>query len=124
MNDRGQRFVFDEWKELAARDPEAFERRRERAIRQLIEQAPDRVRRRLEGLQWKVDLVRRRSRDPQQSCARLFSMMWDSVYGEGGLLSALQLEEGAPLKTAQPDRGGDVLAFRAPQRRRDKQPVS
>ncbi|MBI5450382.1 MAG: DUF3135 domain-containing protein [Gammaproteobacteria bacterium] len=93
MYDTSKRFVFDDWAQLAATDPEAFELRRKRAIQALLTQAPADIRRRLEGLQWKVDMVRQRSRDPQHACAQLFSMMWDSVYGGDGLLNALSMDE-------------------------------
>ena len=81
-------FDFDQWKTLAETDPEAFERRRQAVIESYIGGATPSKRQRLRGLQWRVDLERRRSSNPMQSFLRIYTMMWDSVYGERGLLQA------------------------------------
>lgn len=81
-------FDFDQWKTLAETDPEAFERRRQALIDSYIDGAPQSKRQRLRGLQWRVDMERRRSSNPMQSFLRIYTMMWDSVYAEGGLLQA------------------------------------
>ncbi len=85
----GSEFSFDEWKNLASKDPEAFERQRERLIRETINQAPAEHRSRLLRLQWRVDMERKRQANPMASCVKLSRMMLDSVYGENGLVSAL-----------------------------------
>ena len=80
---------FDELRLLAAKDPAAFERRRAELIHQFIEhQSPER-RQRLERLQWRIDMERRKYRHPLVSAQRLYAMMWDSVTSEHGLLAAL-----------------------------------
>ncbi len=82
-------FAFDEWKRLASTDPEAFEKKRERLIRKTISNAPSNYRSRLLRLQWRVDMERKRHANPMSSCVRISKMMLDSVYGEHGLVSAL-----------------------------------
>lgn len=82
-------FSFDDWKHLASTDPEAFEKERERLIRKTISKAPANYRTRLLRLQWRVDMERKRHTNPMSSCVRLSKMMLDSVYGEHGLVSAL-----------------------------------
>lgn len=82
-------FDFDAWKALAEKDPEAFERRRREAIEAAIAQAPPQMRQRLTGLQWRIEMERGKSRNPTQSFLRIYKMMWQSVYGENGLLDAL-----------------------------------
>ncbi len=83
-------FAFDEWKHLASTDPEAFEKKRERLIRQTISNAPAKYRSRLLRVQWRVDMERKRHANPMSSCVRISKMMLDAVYGEHGLVSALQ----------------------------------
>jgi hypothetical protein len=81
---------FERWKELAARDPEAFEALRRRHIEALIARAPADRRERLRGLQWRIEQARRRAPNPMAACVALSRMMWDSVYGDRGLLATLQ----------------------------------
>lgn len=106
---------FDEWSKLAQSDAEAFERRRREVIEQLIAEAPEHMRERLVRLQWRVDAERRRYKHPLKSCVVIFNMMWDSVYGEHGLLDALNAlthadAQPAPEQAATPAR---ILPFRA-----------
>ena len=68
---------FDEWMALYQNDPEAFEHRREALIQQTISNAPQEHQRRLNGLQFQVDMERRRSDSPLQSCMQISSMMWE-----------------------------------------------
>ena len=82
-------FDFDAWKTLAETDPETFERKRREMIEATISQAPANMRQRLTGLQWRIEMERSQSRNPTQSFLRIYKMMWHSVYGENGLLEAL-----------------------------------
>ena len=84
-------FDFDDWKELAISDPQAFEARRHEVIERQINRASLPLQRRLRGLQWQIDIIRRRYKDPKVSSAKLFDMMWQQVYGEGGFLQALTM---------------------------------
>lgn len=90
MKSQAKRFDFDEWKDLAASDPQRFEARRREVIEREILRTPRPQRqRRLRGLQWQIDAIRSRYKDPRVSSAKLFDMMWRRVYGEDGLLQAL-----------------------------------
>ncbi len=80
-------FVFEEWKELAERNPEAFEFTRQRMIDSLISDAKESDR--LKCLQWRIDVERERAKTPMSACVNLSTMMLDSLYGEAGLASAL-----------------------------------
>lgn len=82
-------FDFDYWKNLAKDDPELFETKRREAVDGMINAAPTRSQQRLRGLQWRVDMERRKAKSPIDSCTRVYSMMWDSVYAKGGMLEAL-----------------------------------
>jgi len=61
-NRRG--FDFDRWARLARSDPERFEAQRRAAIDSLIDEAPEECQRRLSGLQFRIDMERRRSGTP------------------------------------------------------------
>jgi len=82
-------FDFDEWAELAASDPETFEKRRRAAVDFYILSQPEKHQHRLRQLQWKIDAVRSASPNPLASCVRLYDLMMERAYGEGGLLDSL-----------------------------------
>lgn len=80
---------FDEWASLAQSDPAAFEERRSCLIEDYIQNSPYHLQRRLRGLQFRVDMERRRARTPMGACVRISRMMWDALLGEGGLRDSL-----------------------------------
>lgn len=82
-------YDFDALARLAVDDPEEFERVRERAIRAAIDDAPQPARKRLEGLQWQIDVERSQSETPLAACSKLNQMLWEQVSGPGGLLDSL-----------------------------------
>ena len=82
-------FNFDAWKKLAETDPQAFEKMRAAVVKAEIAKAPKSMQHRLAGMQWRVDMERKRCRNPAQSMIYIYKKMWNSVYGENGLLSAL-----------------------------------
>jgi len=116
-------FDFDEWASLAKANPHAFEARRQALIDNFLGQFPDPERRRLRGLQFRIDMERRRARTPMAACIRLSSMMWDSLLGHGGLINAIDrflnyrphhpAPAGAPTHSP---RSATILAFRKPAR--------
>lgn len=92
-------FDFEQWSSLATQDPQAFEARRHELIEDLIRSAPPHRQPRLRGLQWRLDMVRKRSRTPLAACIRMSEMMWESLLGEGGLRDSLE-----SLAQARPQR--------------------
>jgi len=108
-----QKFDFDEWRQLAETDPEAFEARRQQAIESLITAVPSKRQQRLRGLQWRVDMERRKASDPLLGCRKVFGMMWHSVYGDNGLLQALNDLPASRLRKLSPParQKARVLAF-------------
>jgi len=85
---------FDEWAALASSNPEAFEARRRKIVNDFIASVPESRQPHLRRLQWRIDGVRRRARTPLAACMRLSNMMWESVYGKGGLLEELRKFQG------------------------------
>lgn len=106
-------FDFDTWATLAREDAAAFEQRRQELLEQFIAQAPEHLQDRLRRLRWRIDAERRRYKHPLKSCMALHAMMWETMYGSGGLLDALNsLREPLLGQPPKPARSGDVLPFR------------
>jgi len=113
-------FDFEYWRDLAKSDPALFEEKRLAAVNDVIADAPSDNQQQLHQLQWRIDMERRRSKNPVDSCVRIYNMMWKQVYAKDGLLDALDTllaynsEEG-PQKTAvkMSEKSADVLSFRA-----------
>ena len=83
-------FDFDEWVKLARDNPEAYEDKRRQMLQEVIDSTSPEVRRRMQGLQWKIDQIRSTSTNPMASCLKISQMMWDSVLGENGLLEHME----------------------------------
>lgn len=116
-------FDFDEWSALARTDPQAFETRRLALIEDYLGQFPTPEQRRLRGLQFRIDMERRRARTPMAACLRLSAMMWDSLLGSHGLKQALDglLLQSAVSPPPRPQTArsrGRVIPFRNPRTRR------
>lgn len=77
-------FDFDDWAMLARTAPDDFEQRRRAVIESLISSS-DNVRR-LRGLQWRIDMERKRAHTPMKSCLRLSTLMWDAFVDLNNLL--------------------------------------
>ncbi len=104
-------FRFDEWANLAQRDPLAFESARRQVLQSLIESAPPAQRQRLEGLQWQIDRERDLSDNPMSSCLRISSLMWDTVLGDNGLVDNLEQLCGVKPIRQRPAQQATVLPF-------------
>jgi len=106
-----QPLIFDDWKALAESDPDGFEQRRKQVIEEFIASVPPERQQRLRCLQWRIDMERHRCGNPVKSCLRLYSMMWDSVYGNNGLLKVLYgLSD--DLRPETNKRSADILSFK------------
>ena len=69
---------FDEMVRMAQEDPEALEQLRQEMCEDVITSAPQEYQRKLRGLQFKIDMERRRAKTPMASCIRLSQMMHES----------------------------------------------
>lgn len=66
--------------ELANSNPEELERLREQYVNQLIESAPEQMQPKLRGMQFKVDMIRRKHKDSKLgSCVAISEMMLESL---------------------------------------------
>ena len=133
---------FDEMVRLAKTDPEALERIRLQLIedakglaplRQNIQvifqdpysslnprlkiedtiaEAPEACHRRLRGLQFQIDMERRRAGNPMGACVRISKMMHDSLYTlRQTLNSAIGEPVDAALETFEPAKPATIVAF-------------
>jgi len=64
--------------QLAREDPHAYEALRRELLESFIESAPARHKRRLRGIQFRVDHERRLSRSALGSTVRIYQLMWQS----------------------------------------------
>lgn len=109
-------FDFKEWMDLARNNPGEFDRKRVEAIEDLIAQAPQETQQKLRCLQWRIDMERRRCGNTMAACTRVYSMMWNSVYNEGGLLDKLNLllkVRNNEAATYTPPKTAKIIAFRS-----------
>lgn len=83
------KFIFDDWVELAQSDTDKFEIRRREYIHQFLDQVPKKYRDRLIKIQWRIDAERKLASSPMMSCLNIYQQMWDSFCGVGGLSQQL-----------------------------------
>jgi len=69
---------FDTLLAMHRDNPESLEELRRRLTCKILRQAPDSTRRRLEGLQFRIDMELQRASNPTARCIRLSAMMHDS----------------------------------------------
>ena len=96
-------------------DPELFERRREALIRSTIDSAPEKHQRRLNGLQFQIDMERQRSESSLQGCMRISSMMWERFDDLRSTLNSISNPENSdgvslPVKK-ESQASADILEF-------------
>lgn len=95
LKDRLESFDFDYWMQLAKSDPEQFERQRSDTVHAMINSSPPAIQKRLRGLQWRIDMEIRRSKNSMDACLRINQMMMNSVYASGGLIESIENLVGA-----------------------------
>ena len=101
--DRRYYIDFDEWSRLADNDPDTFEIKRKSLLDDFLSQFSEHRQRRLRGLQFQIDMERRRAKTPMAACIRLSDMMWESVDGKNGLRETVnQLRSGQISVRAHP----------------------
>lgn len=86
-------YDFDEWSHIAKTNPEQFELMRQQLINDLLAQVPDHLKQRIKRQQWQIDQIRKQANNPLAACIQISQKMWNSVYGENGLLTALEEPE-------------------------------
>lgn len=110
-------FNFEEWAQLARQDQAAFEEKRAATIRRAIEDTAhsERERRMLNGLQFKVDMVRRRHKTPLGACIALSDMLMQQVH-QLTSLDIEQLLESVSSSTSLPHEKAKIIPFHTPKK--------
>ena len=96
---------FEYWSLLASSDPQKFEELRQDQITAIIENASSqRQKRRLRGLQWRIDQIREQHKDSAMAaCIAISELMWETFEHLAKLLQSTtesSLRQPAPVKTA------------------------
>ncbi|KZY61084.1 hypothetical protein A3742_02860 [Oleiphilus sp. HI0071] len=97
---------FDTLVELAREKPEELEQLRQRITRDVISSAPNHMQERLSGLQFQIDMERRRSSSAVSACLKISSMMNEALVD---LREALSNPE--EFLRNRPQHRADVLDF-------------
>ncbi len=109
MSAKSDDFDFSQWAEMARTDPEGFEAMRDEALQEFIRTAPEDYRQRLSGLQFRIDLERRRSKTPLAACIRISQLMMSKLHDE--FIPALRMDT-----PPEPEKDrARVLPFRGPE---------
>jgi len=103
-------FDFDDWAELARRDPAEFSRRRDQVVETVCEQLGGRSQPVIAGICWRIDLERKRCTSPMQLCVKLSALMWRRHYD---LTNALNMSHTGLLTLLREQHG----RYRLPERR-------
>ena len=104
----------EELSQLARDDPQAYETLRRALVENFIDNAPDKYKKRLRGIQFRVDHQRQLSHTALGSTVRIYKLMWGSflclnrtwqeLAGAGdrwGFLESRPIEESLPRTSAQ-----------------------
>jgi len=83
-------FDFDDWAELARRDPVAFDCRRDQVVETVCEYMGGRSKPAIAGICWRIDIERKRCTSPMQLCLKLSSLMWKRYADMADVLSDTQ----------------------------------
>ncbi len=102
---------FDEWLDLAINDPDRFEAARTAAIQGFLDSVPSHTRQRLTGLQWRIDMIREHSKTPMAACQTIYSMMWDQLAGEDGMVESLKSLASGTFNSPEPRFNARILPF-------------
>jgi len=94
---------FDHLVALAEKHPEKLEALRHRYNRHLIDAAPNYLKRRLEGLLFKINMEKRRSKNPTQSCIKMSELMMDSFVDMQTAIGRLKLSRASERVTPSVD---------------------
>lgn len=111
---------------MARDDPGGYEEFRREIIENFIENAPERLRPRLRGIQFKVDCLRQLSTSNLGATAKIYELMWSSFLALNcNWQEFLRLKDGVPPARHAGDSAGkhaaksaQVLQFPAGQHRK------
>ena len=114
------KFDFDEWAQLAQQDKVAFEQKRDATLKQLIETyaSNDNDLRRLNGLQFQINMIRQKHKSPMGACIAISEMMMDKLY-ELVTLDIAEIIQHTEQQTINNTASDNIIPFE-PSKKRDK----
>lgn len=106
---------FDVLLGMAKNNPDELEQLRKNLTGQVIDSAPDEIKRRLHGLQFQIDARRHSSKNPMSSCIKISQMMHESFSSLRFMLNNFTEQGDAlPALLNQKARANaEVIPFRA-----------
>ena len=102
---------FDAWMELHKSSPEEFEKCREALIQSTINSAPEHFHRRLNGLQFQIDMNRSRTKSPLQRCINISTMMWGKFDQLNVKLNELSQQGDVKVTPVEHPVSADIIKF-------------
>ena len=89
----------DELIKMAKEDPEALDALQKRESQKIIDNAAPENKVKLEGIQFKVDMIKRKNKDKHtKTHLEVSDMMWEAFYEMNEGLQAFKTEQEAPKK--------------------------
>lgn len=116
--------AFDTLKALADEDPDALETLRNQLVAEVIERAPSHQRAQLQGLQFVLDMERRRAKNPMQCCIRMSQLMHERVDRLRECLRETLYYDGLTTVGPQAERGHNAVILEFPRPVQDAPPKS
>jgi len=103
-----------DWAQLAQQDPEAFEIMRAELLQDFIQNSPANMQKKLEGIQWKIEHIRRRANTPAEALAEISSMMWQSTQQLGEKQQdLLDICTGKEAESSTSHQSAQILPFKS-----------
>ena len=102
----------DDLIKMAQDDPDGLERLRHELCTQLIENAPEHYQRRLNGIQFQIDMTRRKSSNGLHSCIKISEMMLESYQKLQSTLAELSEHDYRQYKVDKPKTSADIIDFK------------
>lgn len=97
---------------MAKDDPEGLERLRHELCTQLIENAPEHYQRRLNGIQFQINMTRRKSSNGLHSCIKISEMMLESYQKLQSALAELSENGYRQYSKEKPQHCADIINFK------------
>lgn len=101
---------------MAQDDPEELEQLRENLCSQLIKNAPEHYQRRLKGIQFQIDMTRRKSGNSLHSCIKISELMLQSYQKLQAALTELNQSNDKNVHTMEfikTNSDADVIDFKS-----------
>lgn len=112
--------LFEYQANLAKTDPERLQRELMEEFEKFLLQVPPERHQELRQLQWRIDMERKKARNPTDAMVRLQKMMWRQFYAEDGFVFAVKqlvkvchmTEELIKTSVVSDSKNAEILTFK------------